>query len=61
MFGKEYEPKTADESKAFSDKYTKGFSEGYHHGLQEGYATARFPERCHCCHCRSHGDMCRFN
>jgi flagellar biosynthesis/type III secretory pathway protein FliH len=53
--------KTATEADAYQKGQEKGFYEGYHRGLKEGYAVARFPERCHCSHCRSHGEWCKLS
>lgn len=53
-----YQPRDSKEAQYGIDQMAIGFSQGYHKGLQEGFAKARYPERCHCCNCRSHGELC---
>jgi hypothetical protein len=59
MEEEKYQPKTANEAQQIQLAEERGFSKGYHIGLREGYAVARFPERCHCNCCISHGEYCR--
>lgn len=54
----EFIPTTVKEVQYGIDQMAKGFADGYHKGLKEGYSRARYPEICHCCHCRSHGQWC---
>jgi flagellar biosynthesis/type III secretory pathway protein FliH len=54
-----YRPRDAKEAKNIQRVKEQSFYEGYHNGLKEGYRRARMPEKCHCCHCREHGEWRR--
>lgn len=58
LMNETYQPRDVKEAQYGIDQMGKGFSQGYHQGLKEGYVVSRYPERCHCCHCRNHGELC---